>query len=86
MGASAVQNIGAYGVEVKDLITAVVTMNIEGEQRVYSVDECQYAYRDSIFKRAEMKDVFVTHVCFCLSKQEHYTLAQFVRSWRSIRR
>lgn len=74
VGASAVQNIGAYGVEVKDLITAVVTMNIEGEQRVYSVDECQYAYRDSIFKRAEMKDVFVTHVCFCLSKQEHYTL------------
>ena len=38
VGASAVQNIGAYGVEVKDLITAVVTMNIEGEQRVYSVD------------------------------------------------
>ena len=74
VGASAVQNIGAYGVEVKDLITAVVTMNIEGEQRVYSVDECQYAYRNSIFKRAEMKDVSVCSVCFCLSKQEHYTL------------
>lgn len=74
VGAGAVQNIGAYGVEVKDLITAVATMNIEGKQRVYAVDECQYAYRNSIFKRADMKDVFVTHVCFCLSKREHYTL------------
>lgn len=74
VGASAVQNIGAYGVEAKDLITSVVTMNIRGEERVYSIDECGYAYRKSIFKLAEMKDVFVTHVCFRLSKREHYTL------------
>lgn len=57
VGASAVQNIGAYGVEAKDLITSVITMNIRGEERVYSVDECGYAYRKSIFKFAEMKDV-----------------------------
>lgn len=74
VGASAVQNIGAYGVEAKDLITSVRTMNIRGEERVYSVDECNYAYRSSIFKSAEMKDVFVTHVCFRLSKREQYTL------------
>ena len=74
VGASAVQNIGAYGVEAKDLITSVITMNIRGEERVYSVDECGYAYRKSIFKFAEMKDVFVTYVCFRLSKREHYTL------------
>lgn len=74
VGASAVQNIGAYGVEVKDLITSVRTMNIRGEERVYSVDECKYAYRSSIFKSAEMKDVFVTQVCFRLSKREKYTL------------
>ena len=40
VGASAVQNIGAYGVEVKDLITSVETVNIHGEERVYAVDEC----------------------------------------------
>lgn len=74
VGASAVQNIGAYGVEVKDLITAVETVNIRGEERVYSVEECNYAYRDSIFKRLENKSVFVTCVRFRLSKEEHYTL------------
>ena len=44
VGASAVQNIGAYGVEVKDLITAVETVNVQGYGRVYSVEECEYAY------------------------------------------
>ncbi|WP_195475285.1 UDP-N-acetylmuramate dehydrogenase [Bacteroides finegoldii] len=74
VGASAVQNIGAYGVEVKDLITAVETVNIQGYERVYSVEECEYAYRNSIFKRPENKSVFVTYVRFRLSKEERYTL------------
>ena len=74
VGASAVQNIGAYGVEVKDLITAVETVNIQGYERVYSVEECGYAYRNSIFKRPENKSVFVTYVRFRLSKEERYTL------------
>ena len=74
VGASAVQNIGAYGVEVKDLITTVEVLNIRGEERVYRVDECNYAYRESIFKHLENKDVFVTYVNFRLSKKEYYTL------------
>ncbi|WP_336617244.1 UDP-N-acetylmuramate dehydrogenase [Bacteroides acidifaciens] len=74
VGAGAVQNIGAYGVEVKDLITAVETVSIQGDQRVYSIEECGYAYRNSIFKRPENKSVFVTYVRFRLSKEEYYTL------------
>lgn len=74
VGASAVQNIGAYGVEVKDLVTSVETVNILGEKRVFRVQECEYAYRKSIFKRPEMKSVFVTYVNFCLSKKEFYML------------
>ena len=74
VGASAVQNIGAYGVEVKDLITAVETVNIQAEERVYLVEECGYTYRNSIFKRPENKATFVTYVRFRLSKEEHYTL------------
>ena len=74
VGASAVQNIGAYGVEVKDLIVRVETLNIEGKEHVYDVTECGYSYRDSIFKRPENKSVFVTYVSFRLSKREHYTL------------
>ena len=74
VGASAVQNIGAYGVEVKDLITSVETIGLDGQKHVFQQDECQYAYRDSIFKRAEMKQFFVTYVNFRLSKEEHYKL------------
>lgn len=74
VGASAVQNIGAYGVEVKDLITAVETVCVDGKERIYSVNECEYAYRDSIFKKRENRDVFITYVHFRLSKQEHYTI------------
>lgn len=80
VGAAAVQNIGAYGVEVSELIFAVETVNIQGEQRVYGVDECAYSYRKSLFKQQDMKHVFITHVCFCLSKKEYYTLGYgFVR-------
>lgn len=74
VGASAVQNIGAYGVEVKDLITKVETISISGEERVYDVAECGYTYRNSIFKKPENKNVFITYVHFCLSKQENYKL------------
>ncbi len=74
VGASAVQNIGAYGVEVKDLISSVETINIQGDERVYQSDECEYAYRKSLFKQSEMKSVFVTYVNFRLSKKEQYTL------------
>lgn len=73
-GASAVQNIGAYGVEVKDLILSVETINIRGEKRIYQKDECEYAYRKSLFKKPEMKSVFVTYVNFILGKKERYTL------------
>lgn len=74
VGASAVQNIGAYGVEVKDLITTVETINIQGEESLYRVEDCGYAYRDSLFKRTDMKDVFVTYVTFRLGKEAQYKL------------
>jgi len=72
VGAAAVQNIGAYGVEVKDLITRVETLCLDGSSRVFEVQECGYAYRDSIFKKPEMKKYFVTRVHFRLSKVEQY--------------
>ena len=62
VGASAVQNIGAYGVEVKDLITAVETVNIQAEERVYLVEECGYTYRNSIFKTSG-KQSDLCHLC-----------------------
>lgn len=74
VGASAVQNIGAYGVEVKDLITNVETIDWQGRERVYPLSECAYAYRSSIFKQPDHRNTFITFVCYKLRKQEHYTL------------
>ena len=69
-GASAVQNIGAYGVEVKDVIHTVYCYDTVEEEFVhFSVDECGYGYRDSIFKDPEIKGRYiVTHVVFTLSR------------------
>ena len=51
VGASAVQNIGAYGVEVKDLITHVEAIEVAtGQERIFTNEECGYAYRESVFK------------------------------------
>ena len=71
VGASAVQNIGAYGVEVKDVIRRVYCYDtIEEEFVSFGVEECGYGYRDSIFKSPEVKGRYiVTHVVFALSRE-----------------
>ena len=71
VGASAVQNIGAYGVEVKDVIKTVYCYDIVEEEFVsFSNEECEYGYRDSIFKSPEIKGRYiVTHVVFALSRE-----------------
>ena len=71
VGASAVQNIGAYGVEVKDVIRRVYCYDTVEEEFVnFSVEECGYGYRDSIFKNPEVKGRYiVTHVVFALSRE-----------------
>ena len=71
VGASAVQNIGAYGIEVKDVIRRVYCYDTVEEEFVsFSVEECGYGYRDSIFKRPEVKGRYVvTHVVFALCRE-----------------
>ncbi len=71
VGASAVQNIGAYGVEVKDVIKTVYCYDtIEEEFTRFDVDDCSYGYRDSMFKDPEVKGRYiVTHVVFALTKE-----------------
>ena len=70
VGASAVQNIGAYGVEVKDVIRTVFCYDTVEEEFVkFDVSECGYGYRDSIFKKPEIRGRYiVTHVVFALSR------------------
>lgn len=69
VGASAVQNIGAYGVEAKDVIDTVQTICLaDGSERDFSNRECNYAYRQSIFKNELKGQYAVAYVIYTLSK------------------
>lgn len=65
VGASAVQNVGAYGVEAKDVILRVNTIGVETlEERVFSNEECRFGYRDSAFKHELKGKYIVTSVVY----------------------
>ncbi len=69
VGASPVQNIGAYGSEVSDTIELVEYINLETlEECQISADDCRFGYRDSVFKRELKSKTIITHVVFRLSK------------------
>ena len=65
VGASAVQNIGAYGSEAKDFILFVDTVDLQtGEIRHFTAEECRYGYRDSAFKHELKGKYIVTSVVY----------------------
>ena len=69
------QNIGAYGAEVKDIIERVETLDTETlQERIFSHDECGYGYRRSFFKSEEGRRYFVLSVVFRLSLKPCYNL------------
>ncbi len=69
VGASPIQNIGAYGVEVKDRIHTVEAVSLTtGATRCFTAAECRFAYRDSIFKQEEAGKWLITAVTFRLSR------------------
>ena len=71
-GASAVQNVGAYGVEVKDLIEEVEAVEIAtGEVHHFTKDDCEYSYRQSRFKHEWRNKYLITSVTYRLSKTYH---------------
>lgn len=71
MGASPVQNIGAYGTEVKDTIVLVKTVDMQtGEPKAFTAGQCGFSYRDSLFKRS--RRYIITSVRFRLQKSFTY--------------
>lgn len=79
VGASAVQNVGAYGVEAKDVIVRVNTLDIQTlEERVFTNDECRFGYRDSAFKHELKGKYIVTSVVY------HVTPGQAAKTRREI--
>jgi len=69
VGAAPIQNIGAYGVEVKDVVEEVEVFNVQtGELSTYTNKRCAFGYRSSVFKTSLKGNYFVVSVTFKLSK------------------
>lgn len=74
-GATAIQNIGAYGVEIKDVIETVETYNqLSFEKRVFTNKECEYGYRLSYFKDEHHDPYIVTSITIRLSKKPEFSV------------
>lgn len=72
VGTCPIQNIGAYGVEVKDTITKLEAINLETTKlHTFSNDDCSFGYRNSIFKNKVKGEFVITSVAFKLTKQNH---------------
>ena len=72
VGAAPIQNIGAYGVELKDIFVKLEALNLSsGRKKTFKKADCQFAYRDSIFKKALKGKYFISKVFLKLSKKPH---------------
>jgi UDP-N-acetylmuramate dehydrogenase len=74
IGGSVVQNIGAYGMEIKDILYSVEYIDIK-DKKTHTIfnKDCQFSYRSSIFKTT-LKNCFIFNVVFKLSLKEKYVL------------
>ena len=72
VGTCPIQNIGAYGVEVKDNITKLEAVNLETTKlESFSNEDCNFGYRNSIFKNSVKGKYVITSVAFKLTKRNH---------------
>ncbi|QNA99382.1 UDP-N-acetylmuramate dehydrogenase [Massilia sp. Se16.2.3] len=69
VGAAPIQNIGAYGLEIKDVFHSLTTYDLaSGARRVLAAADCRFGYRDSLFKHPEGADLVVLDVTFALPR------------------
>ncbi len=72
VGTTPIQNIGAYGREIKDTFVSCDALNIETlEMRTFHLDQCAFGYRESVFKNSEKDKYIITSVVFKLTKHSH---------------
>jgi len=73
VGASPMQNIGAYGVEIKDVFHSLEAFHLIEKKRIsFSLDDCAFGYRESVFKKRYKNEFVITSVVFRLYKQPKY--------------
>ncbi|MFV8360330.1 UDP-N-acetylmuramate dehydrogenase [Flavobacterium sp. LS1P3] len=72
VGTTPVQNIGAYGTEIKDTFVSCEAITIESQKmKTFTKDECHFGYRESVFKNEVKNQYIITSVVFKLTKTNH---------------
>ena len=72
LGTTPVQNIGAYGTEIKDTFVSCQAINIENQEiKNFNLQECNFGYRESVFKNELKNQYIITSVVFKLTKKNH---------------
>jgi len=76
VGADPVQNIGAYGTEIKHTLSSLEVFDLKDKNfKILNLKDCDFGYRDSIFKKSENKDLVITKVHFILSRKGELNLS-----------
>ncbi|HAO46277.1 MAG TPA: UDP-N-acetylenolpyruvoylglucosamine reductase [Chitinophagaceae bacterium] len=73
VGASPMQNIGAYGVEIKDVFFSLEAFHLHDKKTVhFSLNDCEFGYRESVFKKKFRNEFVITHVTYRLNRIPEY--------------
>lgn len=78
VGTSPMQNIGAYGTEIKDVFVSCKVLDLENlELKTFNLEECRFGYRDSIFKQEGKGRYIILEVTFKLTKKDHHIKTEY---------
>lgn len=78
VGTSPMQNIGAYGTEIKDIFVSCQVLDLENlEIKVFNLEQCRFGYRDSIFKQEGKGRYVILEVTFKLTQKDHHIKTEY---------
>lgn len=78
VGTSPIQNIGAYGTEIKDVFVSCEVLDLETlDLKTFSLEKCSFGYRDSIFKQEGKGKYVIVEVTFRLTKKDHHIKTEY---------